>query len=195
VYDCIEKSLQKPMAGRPAAKAAAGSARTISTMIAQGMNLFNPLIKRVKERGILMKKSRFVRMITLVLAVVMVFAFTATAFAHYYVDTGTWSASICLYGFTTRDKAVKYSDETWESTTVYVDEISFASDTGDAYLWATPKTSSGYTMGGPDYCNQYCWPDIAIEDYEESNKMFLRIDNPHPGDNMVSEGQWDGYIV
>jgi len=49
-------------------------------------------------------------------------------------------------------------------------------------------------MGNTEYCNPYAWPAIAIEYYNYSNRIFLRIDNPHPGDNMESQGEWDGYI-
>lgn len=60
-------------------------------------------------------------------------------------------------------------------------------------MYATPKSSTGITMGSTEPCDPYTWPDIYIDTLEYTNRIYLRIDNPYPGDNMKSAGEWVGY--
>lgn len=141
-----------------------------------------------------MKKSVFRKIIIMVIALTIVFAFTATAYASYYAH---WRASKCLYGFTTTNYVSKSSGQTWDAIIVYVDRLEFARETENGeYLECTPKTASGATMATESYVAPYTWPWIEIENYKtSSNRIYLRFDNPNSGNNAKSEGDWVGYLI
>jgi len=134
-----------------------------------------------------------IKILSVVLAFVIVFAFASTAFAAQF--TANWSSSTCLTGFTTSDRVEKDANETWVHTVVYVDKLIFASTPTYNYLRATPRTSGGSTMG-PRMAVSLSDPEmIAINDYETHNYIKLRIDNPNSNNNMNSKGHWEGYVA
>jgi hypothetical protein len=133
----------------------------------------------------------------MVIAIVMVFAFTTTAFAIEWADSARWSSSVCLYGFTTRECVDKNNCSwfNWHDITPWVYELSFAR-TPDIYnLRITPKTGSGLIMGDTVARNPNSYPDwILINNYKSNNEIYLRIDNPNTGNNTKSMGYWDSAI-
>jgi hypothetical protein len=142
-----------------------------------------------------MKKSTIRKTITMVIAFILIFAFTTTAFAW---DWATWHATKCKYGFTTTHAVDKLSDETWEFIVVYCDYLEFATPPFSYNLWCTPKSSSGAAVAGDAvWISPTTAPWIGIEEpYTTTcNHIYLRIDNPNPGNNAESRGEWDGYLI
>lgn len=137
-----------------------------------------------------MKMKLFRRMLIIVIAIAMFFAFATTAFAV-VIDTDYWSSTICLYGFTTSNSIVKDYDETWGTFIIYVYNLDFAG-TEHNYLKVTPKTYSGLSMGSRTNCAEEVSTGITCTSYSYYNTVKMRIDNPDPGNNMQSNGAFWG---
>jgi hypothetical protein len=135
-----------------------------------------------------------------VLVVILVFAFTTTAFAQYMVDA-SWSSTKCLNGFTTTQAVQKYSTNyVWDFVNVGLYGLSFASAPEKNYLYFQP-VSNGVYVGEKNYIlnpldsryderGAYIYENCA----RNYNSFHLWISNPNKGNNMVSGGFWEGYF-
>ncbi len=133
--------------------------------------------------------------ILLAVILVLVSALATTAFAYEPGPEGGWTSTICIYGFTCQP-IEKDSSDTWDFVQIHAWDLEFAGhDYG--YLYATPKTTSGTTMGGRTKCNNDVSARSSIDSrYDDYSTIKLRIDHPAPGtgNNMKSKGFFTGYI-
>lgn len=164
-YDCIEelKSPCKTKGRQPYRSATvAGSARTISMMIAQDQNMFNRLEKPGKERSIQMKKT-----LLIILALVTLFVFSNTAFASGNI-TG---AEYARFG---------YPNYGWVYAASRSEITTAMSSGGQLY----DMTTKAVALDSPGL---YCTVD-RVRVYPQNYSSDLRID-PNYSSNWVGYGQ------
>lgn len=134
------------------------------------------------------------KLLTIVLVVVLVFAFTATAFAATKFR-GDWSSTKCLEGFTTSQELQKETTQIWKSTVVYVTQLKWAQTPNYVQIQVTPRTRAGVAMGYTGFVGLGQHTTINIlSDMNTYNYMPLRIGNPNKGNNMESKGYWLGNL-
>ena len=144
------------------------------------------------------------KIICIILAMVMVFAFVTSAFAdEYYHGTPEYHSTLCKKRFTTEDCITKSSNESWGDTYCLATVSFETANPSYNYLIAQPYCKSeGVSLGDPVHIinsTAYGYPlDFnGSEDYY--NSLNIRITNPyyvanHSNTiNMVSDGCFWAY--
>lgn len=132
------------------------------------------------------------KVVCMTVAFVTVLVFSGVAFA---ANGGpvSWSSSQCLNGFTCKNPLTK----------TYGNWAELFVDCADAdwpgHSWtpnevlATFKTSTGLAMTEQFEAKVGGETEYDNPDHSGTNTVKLRIDNPHPGYNMVSDGSFSGF--
>jgi len=131
------------------------------------------------------------RILTIVLSLALVFAFTSTAFAVYWNTKGSWSSSVCMYAFTANATLTKDADDEWDHFTPIPDYVRYDNATNYGYMNAYVMNTSGTRMS--DTCSNSAHEEDDVYIYAAAdayNTLRVRIENAqYPGQhNMRSAG-------
>ena len=143
-----------------------------------------------------MRKNSFIRVFTLIVAIVLVFAFAGVALAG--STGGSWTSSTCMNYFTANDPLKKTSyNFDWGLFTPRPEYVKYANDgyaSIDNWMMAyviRPDTGDRVS----DFCG--CWinedDNASIYDVSFLNTLRVRIENSeYPGVyNMKSKGTFE----
>lgn len=139
------------------------------------------------------------RIISTMLVIVALFAFTSVAFAA--SDSASWSSSVCRNSFVTSDYLSKTSSTYWTTINVTFNSVVHTPDNPNASyntaIQIAPRNASGQNIVpvGTYDPNMY---HARFSDMEWSdNRIYLYIANPNSGTsnptNMASNGSFIGF--
>ncbi len=134
------------------------------------------------------------KILTMVIAVVLVFAFTGNALAG--TDYGSWTSTVCMYGFTANDPLTKTTSD-WDHFTPKPAYVRYADDnyaSDERWMNAYVTTPGGTRMSGDCGCWKNEDDNVAIYSYaDDYNTLRVRIENSEfRGEyNMKSGGNFE----